>query len=232
MDSGIISRQFPNISGFQPTGLSPVFDEATKSWSEKFGSFSQKGCPTVQIHHTGKSHWVTSLQSVNDQCIYVLDSFSKTFTLTPSLDIQLAAIYGHGKKHISIKLPEVQRQPNGYDCGVYSIANLLEFCFNGGTSNFKNKTAFEPTGMREHLIKCLELGYFSKFPQSLNSCADSVKMHTRKIECSCVCGKPDILENMFGCEGKRGRVTCSKWVHQSCSNVLGDWLCDEHRSTV
>ncbi|CAC5379141.1 unnamed protein product [Mytilus coruscus] len=129
----IISKQFPNVSGFQPTGLSPVFDDETKSWSEKFGSFVEKGCPTVQIHHTGKSHWVTSFQSVNDHCIYVLDSFSKTFTLTPSLDIQLAAIYGHGKKHISVKLPEVQQQPNFYDCGVYSIKKIcLNFALMGG----------------------------------------------------------------------------------------------------
>lgn len=26
---------------------------------------------------------------------------------------------------------------------------------------------------------------------------------------------------MFGCEGKRGRVTCGKWVDQSSLNVLG-----------
>ena len=27
---------------------------------------------------------------------------------------------------------------------------------------------------------------------------------------------------MVGCEAKRGRVKCSKWVHQSCSGVSGD----------
>lgn len=36
-----------SVSGFQPTGLSPVFDDTTKSGSEKSGSFAEKGCPTV-----------------------------------------------------------------------------------------------------------------------------------------------------------------------------------------
>jgi hypothetical protein len=49
------------------------------------------------LHHTGKSHWVTSLQDKKDGTVYVLDSYSKTFTLTPSLEIQLSAIYGQGK---------------------------------------------------------------------------------------------------------------------------------------
>jgi hypothetical protein len=39
----------------------------------------------IKIHHTGKSHWVTSLQDKKDGTVYVLDSYSKTFTLTPSL---------------------------------------------------------------------------------------------------------------------------------------------------
>jgi hypothetical protein len=47
--------------------------------------------------------------------------------LTPSLEIQLSAIYGQGKTNLLIKLPEVQQQTNGYDCGVYALANLVEF---------------------------------------------------------------------------------------------------------
>jgi hypothetical protein len=43
-----------------------------------------------------------------------------------------------------------------------------------------------------------------------------IKVYTRKIESSCYCGKPDVFQNIVGCEAKRGRVKCSKWVHQSC----------------
>ena len=80
--------------------------------------------------------------------------------------------------------------------------------------------------MRSHLIACLEKGHFSPFPQSTLSNTEVVKVYTRKIESICYCGKPDVFQNMVGCEAKRGRVKCSKWVHQSCSGV---WFCDEHR---
>ena len=84
----------------------------------------------IKIHHTGKS-----LQDKKDGTVYVLDGYSKTFTLTPSLEIQLSAIYGQGKTNLLIKLPEVQQQTNGYDCGVYALVNLVEFCYSGTYKN-------------------------------------------------------------------------------------------------
>ena len=83
--------------------------------------------------------------------------------------------------------------------------------------------------MRSHLIACLEKGHFSPFPQSTSSNTEVVKVYTRKIQSSCYCGKLDVFQNMVECEAKRGRAKCSKWVHQSCSGVSGDWFCDEHR---
>ena len=224
----IIAKQFPHtaISGFQPTGLVPYFDEHTQCWTEQFGRFQRQDPPSVQIHHTGKSHWVTSLQDKKDGTVYVLDSYSKTFTLTPSLEIQLSAIYGQGKTNLLIKLPEVQQQTNGYDCGVYALANLFEFCYSG-TYNTQKHTHYIERYMRSHLIACLEKGHFSPFPQSTSTNTDVVKVYTRKIESICYCGKPDVFQNMVGCEAKRGRVKCSKWVHQSCSGVSGDWFCDD-----
>ena len=51
----IIAKQFPHtaISGFQPTGLVPYFDEHTQCWTEQFGRFQRQDPPSVQIHHTG-----------------------------------------------------------------------------------------------------------------------------------------------------------------------------------
>ena len=168
----------------------------------------------MQIHHTGKSHWVISLQSENDSTVYVFDSYSTQFTLTPSLEIQFSSIYGQGKPSMVVKLPEVQQQTNGFDCGVYAIANLVEFC-SKGSFNFKRKTNFIENYMRSHLISCLESGHFTPFPQSTSSDTDIVKVYTRKIESSCHCGKPDVFENMVGCEAKRGRVSCYKWAHMT-----------------
>jgi Ulp1 family protease len=64
---------------------------------------------------------------------------------------------------VPLKILENQQQNNGYDCGLFAIANLVEFCFNDATYNYKNE--FVLNKMRKHLIHCLERGEFSKFPQ-------------------------------------------------------------------
>ena len=115
--------------------------------------------------------------------------------------------------------------------GVYAIANLVEFCHKG-TFNYRRKTKFIEKYMRQHLISCLENGHFTPFPQCTTSNTDFVKIHTRKIECSCDCGKPDVFQDMIGCEAKRGRINCNKWVHVGCSGVSNDWYCDDHRPPV
>ena len=79
-----------------------------------------------------------------------------------------------------VKLPEVQQQTNGFDCGVYAIANLVEFCLKG-SFNVKRKTNFIEKYMSSHLISCLESGHFTPFPQSTTSDTDIVKVYTRKI---------------------------------------------------
>jgi hypothetical protein len=174
---------------------------------------------TTQENHSGLHHY----RIKKDGTVYVLDSYSKTFTLAPSLEIQLSAIYGQGKTNLLIKLPEVQQQTNGYDCGVYALANLVEFCYT------QKHTYYIERYMRSHLIACLEKGHFSPFPQSTSSNIEVVKVYATKIESSCYCGKLDVFQNMVGCEAKRGRVKWRKWVHQRCSGVSGDWFCDEHR---
>ncbi|VDI57395.1 Hypothetical predicted protein [Mytilus galloprovincialis] len=158
----------------------------------------------------------------------VLDSLHTEFRLTPSTEIQLSAIYSHGKKNLLVKLPDVQQQTNGYDCGVYAIANLVEYCHKEKL-NTQRRTKFIEKYMRPHLISCLEKGHFTPFPQNTTSSTDFVRIYARRIECSCQCGKPDVFENMIGCEAKRGRISCTKWVHQTCSGVSEDWYCDEHR---
>jgi hypothetical protein len=157
----IIAQQFPHtaISGFQPTELVPYFDDHTQCWTEQFGRFLRQDPPSVQIHHTEKSHWITSLQDKKDGTVYVLDSYSKTFTLTPSLEIQLSAIYGHGKTNLLIK-SAVQQQTNGYACGVYALANLVEFCYSG-TYNTQKHTHYIERYMRSPLIAWLEKSHFS-----------------------------------------------------------------------
>jgi hypothetical protein len=66
--------------------------------------------PSVQIHHTGCDHWITSCQDSNGT-IYVLDSMNGK-TLTTSVEIQMSLIYGKGKSVVPVKIPKVQQQQN------------------------------------------------------------------------------------------------------------------------
>ncbi|CAC5363338.1 unnamed protein product [Mytilus coruscus] len=226
----IVQTQFPGISGFQATTLAPRFNENTKSWTQDFGTFQSKKAPCVQIQHTGKSHWVTSLQQTRDTTVHDLDSLNSLHTITASIEIQLAAIYGDKKKSFNVKIPEVQQQSNGNDCGLYDLANLMEFCVNQNV-NPRLKIDYDEQSLRTHLVSCLEQGYLIEFPKMLDVSSDiHVKVHQRKIECIYLCGKPDLYEIMIGCEAKR--VTCSKWAHQTCAGVSSDWFCDEHRQCI
>jgi hypothetical protein len=47
--------------------------------------------------------------------------------------LQLAQIYGKKRKNISIN--DIQRQDNSINCGLFAIANMIEFCANEYTGN-------------------------------------------------------------------------------------------------
>ena len=98
-------------------------------------------------------------------------------------------------KKMLIKLPETQKQDNSIDCGLFSLANAVEF--KGGTH-----IKFEQKYTREHLVHCLEKGNFSAFPKNhVGFAPKNIKINTYKIEIDCECEKPNAIENMIGCEG-------------------------------
>ena len=47
-----------------------------------------------------------------------------------TLKIQLAQIYAPGQSKLKVKVPYVQQQNNGHDCGLFAIANMMEFAAN------------------------------------------------------------------------------------------------------
>ncbi|XP_063408167.1 uncharacterized protein LOC134691530 [Mytilus trossulus] len=156
---------------------------------------------------------------------YHMEGYIQEITVFPDLTSIIAL-----PEMISIvnQLLDVNTQTNGYDCGVYAIANMMEYC-DKGKFNTQRRTNFIEKYMRPHLISCLEKGHFTPIPQGITSSSDFVRIYARRIDSNCQCGKPDVFENMIGCEAKRGRINCAEWVHQTCSGVLEDWYCDEHR---
>jgi len=114
----VIQSQFTCITGFQNTWRVPVLENNKWIYQHKMRS---QPSPSVQIHHTGCDHWITSCQDSNGT-IYVLDSMNGK-TLTTSVEIQMSLIYGKGKTVVPVKIPKVQQQQNSIDCGVFAIGS-------------------------------------------------------------------------------------------------------------
>ena len=54
----IIAKQFLHtaLSGFQPTGRVPYFDEHTQCWTEQFGRFQRQDPPSVYKYTIQENH--------------------------------------------------------------------------------------------------------------------------------------------------------------------------------
>ena len=80
---------------------------------------------SVQIHHTGKKHWVSST-SINGHLRVYDSSSSKNFT--SSMEIQLAECYQTlaTDRTLAVELPPAQTQQGGVDCGLFAIAFAYE----------------------------------------------------------------------------------------------------------
>jgi hypothetical protein len=120
-------------------------------------------------------------------------------------------------KNLTIKLPRIQQQPNSYDCGLFAIANTVEFCNNPNRFNFN--VTYKIEEMREHLTLCLENGKMYPFPKEEQKTRSSaftgiprvVKLEKRR----CVCGMPDFIDDIIGCENRK----CNRWYHLRCVGI-------------
>lgn len=117
----LLKTRFPFIGGMQ----SPLLAQ-TNGFSSVC-SYEE----SVQLHHTGQFHWVTS--ALLKGKVYVFDSSFKG--ISSSMKVQLSLIYksllqpeASGKKNLKIECPSVCQQIGNKDCGVFSIA----FAFHAG----------------------------------------------------------------------------------------------------
>ena len=106
--------------------------------------FKSQALPSAQIQFEGKNHWTMSFQTPLDpDTVYYIDNLSENIKgLKNNVQIQLCQIYCKDQKFgtqnfVTVKIPRVQQQPNSYDCGVFALASLVDFCFNPATFNFR-----------------------------------------------------------------------------------------------
>lgn len=88
---------------------------------------------TVQIHYVQeRSHWVTS--SSTRLRVELADSLQTRDSITPTLSQQLLQKYQHliCNNNLEVHIIPVMQQTNGIDCGLFAIANAVEFLTENG----------------------------------------------------------------------------------------------------
>jgi hypothetical protein len=224
----ILIQQFPLINGFQSTLLVPVFSDKCNKW-EYNNMFESRTAPTAQIHHNGQGHWVVSVKSTEKGRLYVLDSLYHQ-NLSSSLDIQLAKIYGCGKKKLVVHVPHTQQQsPGTVDCGVFAVANIVEFCINGfkELDQLSHNWNFNMSLAREHLKSCLQQQQFTPFPKVYLAKEQFMNVDRHNIDLFCTCSLPETFGDMVSCD------RCNMWYHQGClgkTTFNSPWCCSSCQS--
>ena len=208
----VMRNQFPFIGGLQDSGHVPIFNDAKNKWHYEFPMLPIATDVVAQIHHTGTFHWVMSAKFNNK--VYVFDSLMHTNShLSPSLQIQLCAIYANNSHSLEVLLSTNNQQSNGVDCGVFAIANLTNFAYSMKYENesmFTNE--FDVEKIRPHLITSFEAQKFREFP--ITKVKPAHKFHKVTIPMDCInCDQPNVFEDMLQCD------RCCKWMHYSCNII-------------
>ncbi|XP_076059717.1 uncharacterized protein LOC143036354 [Oratosquilla oratoria] len=99
----LVRQQFPEVFGLQSTYHAPVFSESKQHWTcpMPFKSVPD-GLSSAQIHHNGRDHWVLTVRPSATNDIFFIDSLLHKNSINPSLEVQMAQIYGKQKKSIKL----------------------------------------------------------------------------------------------------------------------------------
>ena len=119
---------------------------------------------TLQVHHNGAEHWVTSSSMGGGVQLY--DSLNTT--PTKNLLDQLEAIYSPRSDDTSTarriqQVCMVHRQRGARDCGLFAIAYAVDLARGVDPSMIK----YDQSRMRRHLLGCFARGAITTFPRHL-----------------------------------------------------------------
>jgi ribonuclease HI/exonuclease III len=121
---------------------------------------------TVQVHHNGAEHWVTSSSMGGRLRLY--DSLNTR--PTTNLLEQFAAIYSPGSNSTAMarrteQIHMAHRQRGARDCGLFAIAYAVDLAQGVEPSRIK----YNQPLMRSHLLRCFASGTITQFPRHLAS---------------------------------------------------------------
>ena len=143
----LLSEQFPDVKGLQ----SPLCGEKL--------SFKRPDGHFVQIFNIRRSHWIAvSNIGCEEGTANVFDSFYNSLDMRSKA--QICSLWQPSGDKITLRLANIQIQPNNADCGLFAIACATEVAF----SRDPTMCYWDSGLMRDHLAGCLERGKMETFP--------------------------------------------------------------------
>jgi len=119
----------------------------------------------VQILHIAGCHWaVVSNVDVREggchrDAVGYYDSM-RTLSIGLSTRKVVCSFFKCKFSTLNFDLVDVMHQPNADDCGIFALAMATELAYDGDPAVCK----WDVETMRQHLLKCLEVGKIERFP--------------------------------------------------------------------
>ncbi|KAI8513359.1 carbohydrate binding [Branchiostoma belcheri] len=206
----LLHHQYPALQGLEAPTVGLCEDG--------FAKMTGKG---LQIHHNSRSHWV--LSSYTDGQVRLYDSIGTD--MTASLQVQLYQTYSafadQESNVLTIILPEVQRQNNFFDCGLFAIAWAVDIAQGQDVSSI----AYDDRKMRSHLKKCFEQGRLTPFPHLTGHRKKVGLTRVSRVSLVCRCKQEEGLGRIETCR------SCQRIFHVSCLPVIppsdDTWKCGD-----
>jgi Ulp1 protease family, C-terminal catalytic domain len=176
----------------------------------------------LQIVHDNAGHWLLLAKGfLGEEQIQVSDSMYFTPTDRKHVIACMADLLKTEENNFSYIVKPCQRQTNGFDCGLYSIA----FATSLAAGEDPSTIVYDSELLRSHFIECLRQKIIQPFPKSGIRRNSNGTVFTEKV--FCFCPRPFLKLSR---EWEKIRcVGCKNLFHSMCvrnpRNVNKDWKC-------
>ena len=181
----------------------------------------------VQILHNKSFNWIT-VSNVNSKSGSV-DYYDSLFhgRIKDHVKLQIANISKTENSESEIHIHSCQQQKNGFDCGIFAVANVCYILTGIDVSSIR----IDENKMKGHFLQCLEQDQFEPFSEKqtdVNTFFSPESVINMEVLCRYRMPwvwyhiKNPVL-NMADCD------TCHQWYHRKCENIPSK-VFDENKS--
>ncbi len=175
--------------------------------------------PWIQILHNSDNHWLMAASGYGQQeGVLIFDSLNETDTERHVL-YSVAQICPDKDDKLKLAFMKVQQQKDGFNCGLFAIANATALAFQLNPCEF----LYHNSEMRSHFITCCRNRKMLPFPavQSRKCRNWRPSFHFRcDLYCHCKMpfstndiGFPERFRTIVKCKG------CNNWYHPNCEQI-------------